>query len=153
VLDGRPVAVSGSADRTVRVWDLTVGQPLGNPLTGHTDTVRAVACMVLDGRPVAVSGSADATVRVWDLADGQPVARPLTGHTDTVRAVACMVLDGRPVAVTGSADRTVRVWDLTTGRCVDQWPLWDQVAAVAISPHGLLVVAAGWEITTFVPSG
>ena len=28
--------VSGSADNTVRVWDAATGQPVGQPLTGHT---------------------------------------------------------------------------------------------------------------------
>ncbi|MFB7081104.1 hypothetical protein ACFCYO_27175, partial [Streptomyces sp. NPDC056308] len=73
VVDGRPVAVTGSVDETVRVWDLTTGQPIGEPLTGHTGAVCAVATAVVDGRPVAVTGSVDETVRVWDLATGQQV--------------------------------------------------------------------------------
>ena len=57
--DGRPIAVTGSGDHTVRVWDLTTGTPIGDPLTGHTDRVEAVAALVLpDGRPIAVTGSA-----------------------------------------------------------------------------------------------
>jgi hypothetical protein len=43
MLEGRPVAVSAGWDRTVRVWDLATGAPLGEPLTGHTDRVHAVA--------------------------------------------------------------------------------------------------------------
>ncbi|MFF1502342.1 hypothetical protein ACFVZR_21270, partial [Streptomyces sp. NPDC058316] len=88
VVDGRPVAVTGSGDETVRVWDLTTGRPVGEPLTGHTDLVWAVATGVVDGRPVAVTGSDDETVRVWDLTTGRPVGEPLTGHTDLVWAVA-----------------------------------------------------------------
>ncbi|MFF3018224.1 caspase family protein, partial [Streptomyces sp. NPDC057939] len=118
VLNGQPVAVTGSDDGTVRIWDLTTGRAVGKPLTGHTGTVFAVTCTLLDGRPVAVTGSWDNTVRVWDLATGQPVGKPLTGHTGSVSAVACTVLNGQPVAVTGSADNTVRIWDLTTGRAV-----------------------------------
>jgi len=40
-LDGRPVVISGSSDRTVRVWDLAIGTPAGAPFTGHTGWVRA----------------------------------------------------------------------------------------------------------------
>jgi WD40 repeat protein len=147
LLDGRPVAVTGSDDFTVRVWDLATGQP-GPTLIGHSDTVAAVACTLLDGRPVAVTGSDDFTVRVWDLATGQP-GPTLIGHSDTVAAVACTLLDGRPAAVTASRDHTVRVWDLATGICMDQWPMWDNVNALAVTPTHL-IAAAGWDIATFV---
>ena len=70
-----PLAVTGSWDATVRIWDLTTGTPIGDPLTGHTDAVAAVATAVLpDGRPVAVTGSWDDTVRIWDLTTGTPSA-------------------------------------------------------------------------------
>ncbi|MGH9277550.1 MAG: hypothetical protein ACRD12_05515, partial [Acidimicrobiales bacterium] len=67
-VEGRAVAVSGGDDGTVRVWDLASGRPAGEPLTGHTDWVRAVAVGTVEGRAVAVSGGEDGTVRVWDLA-------------------------------------------------------------------------------------
>ncbi|MGW1109006.1 hypothetical protein [Streptomyces sp. NPDC002540] len=81
VVDGRPAIVSGSRDKTVRVWDLTTGQQVGEPLIGHTGWAWAVATAVVDDRPVAVTGSWDGTVRVWGLATGRPAGEPLTGHT------------------------------------------------------------------------
>jgi WD40 repeat protein len=66
-LDGRPVVVSGSIDRTVQAWDLATRAPVVSPLTGHTDVVFAVAIAQLDGRIVVISGSGDHTVRTWDL--------------------------------------------------------------------------------------
>ena len=64
--------VSGSADKTVRVWDAATGQPIGQPLTGHTDAVSSVAFSP-DGDRIA-SGSDDNTVRLWDAAPANPSA-------------------------------------------------------------------------------
>jgi WD40 repeat protein len=38
-LDGRPIAITGSGDETVRIWDLTDGSLIGQPLTGGVDPV------------------------------------------------------------------------------------------------------------------
>jgi WD40 repeat protein len=47
---------------------LTAGTPIGEPLTGHTGPVLAVATAMLpDRRVVALTGSYDSTVRVWEL--------------------------------------------------------------------------------------
>jgi hypothetical protein len=112
--------LTGSDDNTVRVWDLQTGCQIGEPLTGHTGGLRAVACFDLNDRPVAVTGSVDTTVRVWDLETGCQIGEPLTSHTE-VYAVACTKLGGRLVVLTGSAhDDGVRVWDLETGQQIGE---------------------------------
>ncbi len=81
-VDGLAIAegrvVSGSEDKTVRVWNLASGECL-HILQGHNDVVMAVA--VAGGR--IVSGSWDQTVRVWDLGSGKCL-RILQGHTNQV---------------------------------------------------------------------
>ena len=62
------LAVSGSNDKTVRVWDLQTGESR-HVLKGRSDKVSSVAISA-DGR-LAVSGSRDKTVRVWDLQTGE----------------------------------------------------------------------------------
>jgi WD40 repeat protein len=66
----------------VRVWRLADGTPVGEPITGHTGDVNALAVgQLADGTPVIVSGGNDGTVRVWRLADGTPVGEPIIAHT------------------------------------------------------------------------
>ena len=43
---------------------MLTGTPIGDPLTGHTRAVEAVACTRLDDRPVAVTAGMDNTVRI-----------------------------------------------------------------------------------------
>ncbi|KIN95038.1 hypothetical protein M404DRAFT_68281, partial [Pisolithus tinctorius Marx 270] len=61
--DGKRI-VSGSRDKTVRVWDVVGGVQIGSPLEGHTDEVESVAFSP-DGKRI-VSGSWDNTVRLWE---------------------------------------------------------------------------------------
>ena len=78
--------MSGSVDKTVRVWDADRGVEIGSPLQGHTEYVTSVAFSP-DGTRI-VSGSVDKTVRVWDADRGVEIGSPLQGHTDWVRSVA-----------------------------------------------------------------
>ena len=59
--------VSGSADETVRIWDVTTGEPIGSPLAGHTGSVTQVEFIDAD---TVVSSSNDGTTRAWDVATG-----------------------------------------------------------------------------------
>jgi WD40 repeat protein len=62
----------------VRVWRTADGTRLGEPLTGHSGRVAAMAASALpDGAPVIISGGMDDTVRVWRLADGTQLVVPL----------------------------------------------------------------------------
>ncbi|MFJ8430468.1 WD40 repeat domain-containing protein, partial [Kitasatospora sp. NPDC094019] len=141
---GRPHAVTGSDDRSVRVWDLTTGTQTHH-LTGHTDWVKSVAVTRIKGRPHAVTGSDDRSVRVWDLTTGTQTHH-LTGHTSWVNAVAVTHIKGRPHAVTGSNDHSVQVWDLTTGTCLTSFHLSDAVWALGFTGDGTVVVGFGHEV-------
>jgi hypothetical protein len=63
--------VTGSEDRTARLWDAGTGGELLT-LTGHRDRVLSVA-FSMDGRRI-VTGSADSTARVWEAATDSQVA-------------------------------------------------------------------------------
>ena len=139
--DGRYV-VSGSNDKTLRVWELASGQCV-RALEGHTDRVQSVA-ITPDGR-YTVSGSNDKTLRVWELFSGRCI-RTVEGHSSYVFCVA-ITPDGR-YAVSGSFDKTLRVWELSSGRCVHTLEgHTDSVQSVALTPDGRYAVSGSFDKT------
>ena len=79
--DGTQI-VSGSLDKTIRVWNVETGAAVGEPLMGHTNRISSVAFSP-DGTQI-VSGSWDKTIRVWNVETGAPVGEPLMGHTNQI---------------------------------------------------------------------
>jgi WD40 repeat protein len=131
----------------VRLWDLATGRQLGEPLTGHTDWVTAVATATLGGAPIAISKGRDRTIRLWNLSTGQQIrdaqaAESGSGNTLAVSAMA----DGRLVAAFGD-DRTVRFRDLTAGRPAGVDHLLPfPVHSLAAAPGGRFAVGFGDEV-------
>ncbi|MSQ47525.1 MAG: WD40 repeat domain-containing protein, partial [Deltaproteobacteria bacterium] len=139
--DGRYV-VSGSEDKTARVWEARTGKEVAR-LT-HENFVTAVTFSP-DGRYV-VSGSWDQTARVWEARTGKKVAR-LT-HEGNVTAVTFSP-DGRYV-VSGSRDKTARVWEAMSGKEVARMRHESNVPAVTFSPDGHYVVSGSSDKTARV---
>ncbi|MCC3767358.1 trypsin-like peptidase domain-containing protein [Streptomyces sp. UNOC14_S4] len=104
------LASGGENDGTVRLWDARTGAPRA-ALTGHTDTVMAVAYSP-DGATLATAG-ADDTVRLWDTHSGMTRA-VLANRSDGVESLTFSP-DGTTLA-TGGGNGIVRLWDVTTGK-------------------------------------
>lgn len=103
---------TGSADRTIKVWDLASGRQKVT-LTGHVMGVRALAAS--DRMPYLFSAGEDKRVRCWDL-EYNRVVRDFHGHLSAVYSLALHpVLD---VLVTGGRDCAARVWDIRTRAAV-----------------------------------
>ena len=56
--------VSGSWDRTLRIWNVQTGEAVGDPLKGHTGRIHSISFAPC-GYKLA-SASVDGTVHVWD---------------------------------------------------------------------------------------
>jgi hypothetical protein len=176
-LNGSSIAVTGGTygDETLRVWNLSTGRQLGEPMGMGRGFLEdegslSVAVGTLSGQAVAVSGSdtsqlfsIDKTVRVWDLATHRQINR-LSGHTAAVTAVAVGKLGSRTVAVSGSHDKTLRVWDLAAGRPVGE-PMTGHTGAVnavaigTVEGRAVAVSASDdetlrvWDLATGKPRG
>ncbi|MBL9149766.1 MAG: protein kinase [Phycisphaerae bacterium] len=143
--DGRFI-VSGSFDRTVRLWDSADGA-LRATLEGHERPVWGIAVSP-DGTHVA-SGSADRTVRLWRVADGTELKRGV-GHEGAITGVVWSP-DGRLIA-TSSEDGTVRCWDSETlEERTDLRARVPRARSVCWSPDGstLAVAADDARVTVF----
>lgn len=110
-LDGRPIAVTGASDRTVRIWDLASQRQVGKPLETNVP-ISAVAIGDLADYTVALAGGIDGVVHVWDLSSGQQLGRPLEGHTSGIEAIALGIIQSAPIVLTASLDGTARLWNL-----------------------------------------
>ncbi|KND87837.1 Mitochondrial division protein 1 [Tolypocladium ophioglossoides CBS 100239] len=156
------VLVSGSADKTLRHWDLEKGRcvqtldvmwaaaqasassgasdgpwrPTGRSQAGAADFVGAVQVF----ESALACGTADGMVRLWDLRSGQ-VHRSLVGHTG---AVTCLQFDDVHL-VTGSLDRSVRIWDLRTGSIYDAYAYDNPITSMMFDTRRI-VSAAGEDV-------
>jgi len=157
--DGRR-AVSGSSDKTLRLWDLESGQCLLQ-LEDPRDTIKSLI-VTPDGRR-AVSGSGyngvvvkpdgqvvmgggSNVLHVWDLENGLCL-RTLKGHGGDVINSVSVTPDGRQ-AVSGSDDKTLRIWDLENGMCLRTLEgHTDSVSCVTMTPDGRKVVSGSRDTT------
>ena len=73
--DGKQI-LSGSYDKTIRIWDASTGNLLFGPFWGHTGIVNSVYFFP-DGRRF-VSGSHDGAIRIWTLDDNSNEANSVS---------------------------------------------------------------------------
>ncbi|KAL2138431.1 hypothetical protein VTI28DRAFT_6776 [Corynascus sepedonium] len=155
------VLVSGSADKTLRQWDLEKGRCVqtldvmwaaaqASALSAGEGTWRQTtraadmsadfvgALQVFES--ALACGTADGMVRLWDLRSGQ-VSRSLVGHTGPV---TCLQFDDVHL-VTGSLDRSVRIWDLRTGSIHDAYAYDNPITSMMFDTRRI-VCAAGEDV-------
>ena len=103
--DGNLLA-TGSADKTIQLWNMKDSTEAIHTLTKHTEGITAIAFSAT-GKLIA-SGSSDKTVQLWEVETGKPLDT-LTEHTSEITAVT---FSGDKTLASGSSNGTVILWDL-----------------------------------------
>ncbi|KAJ3107393.1 hypothetical protein HDU97_004275 [Phlyctochytrium planicorne] len=108
--------ITGSVDKTAKVWSLSTGKPkLASTLSIHDGEVTSLS--LHPGGSYFVSGSADGTWSFNDVVEGTSIARIGDGQ-----GAAYTSLSFHPDGVllgTGSKDSSVKIWDIKSGTTVN----------------------------------
>jgi F-box and WD-40 domain protein 1/11 len=99
--------VSGSRDKTLRIWDLDTQRLIKRPLEGHR---ASVLCLQFDSSPkedLIVSGSSDTDVILWQFSTGHMIKRLQNAHRESVLNLK---FDSR-FLVTCSKDKMIKIWN------------------------------------------
>ena len=146
--DGKRLA-SGSWDQTVRLWEVSSGEPL-NTVARNAKEIQALA-FSRDGRWLATENSSN-TVSLRDAATGQEIRtladdKPLGPLGSSWVYSVAFSPDGRWLA-SGLDDKTVRLWDLQTGTKVRDFVTSRRsVICIAFSPNGKLIASGDADNT------
>lgn len=99
--------VSGSRDKTLRIWNLATRRLVRKPLIGH---IGSVLCLQFDSDPdedIIVSGSSDSDVIIWRFSTGEIIQRLTHAHRESVLNVKF----DRRILATCSKDRTIKIFN------------------------------------------
>lgn len=128
--------VTGSNDRTIKLWELNTGKPI-KTLSGHAGS--AIALAISPNGELLASGSGDNTIKLWHIATGK-LMFTLRGHTGWVNTVT-FTPKGNTLA-SGGADKMIKLWNLNTQELLGTfYGHASAVRSLAISPQGNMLAS------------
>lgn len=136
--------LSGSADGTVKVWDLDCGKPV-TTLAVHDGTVNS-ACYNHNGTCI-LTASSDGTIKITNVGSAQTV---LCMNNRLKASCAVYSPCGKYIAC-GSEDGSISLWDAESGNLLDEFighGKW--VGTVRFSKCGSLLLTASLDGTAML---
>ncbi|KEP46121.1 tyrosine kinase catalytic domain protein [Rhizoctonia solani 123E] len=149
--DGKSV-VSGSWDKTIRIWDAQSPSPTGEPLTGHSRLIYSVSYSPFGN--IIASGSSDKTICLWDVNTRRRLGEPIKGD-HTFYSVAFspntkLIASGCGGSLSSSpSGNSVQLWDVQNMTAATN-PFKGHayvVGSVQFSPDGTRVVSGSNDNT------
>ncbi|PFX31520.1 receptor of activated protein C kinase 1-like [Stylophora pistillata] len=134
-------ALSGSWDKSMRLWDLNTGAST-RQFVGHTKDILSVAFSA-DNRQI-VSGSRDCSIKLWNTLGQCKYTIQDEGHSEWVSCVRFSPNSTNPIIVSAGWDKVVKVWNLTNCRLkTNHIGHTGYLNCVTVSPDGSLCASGG----------
>ena len=99
--------VSGSRDKSLRIWDLETQRLVRKPLYGHSGSVLCLQFDDSEKEDIIASGSSDTDVILWRFSTGEIIKKLSKAHRESVLNLK---FDQR-FLVTCSKDKTIKIWN------------------------------------------
>lgn len=154
-------AVSGSADGTLKFWDMATGRVIytsyhhlnlqavaasrGGNYGGITISPQVTCIDISANGDLLLSAASDGNVVVTEIKTGK-IIRVYRQHSKGVNAGSFS--KDATLAVTGDADGEIRLWQTATGRTIRKFDIKfrsSQITALDLAPDGRMILAGDSE--------
>ncbi|NJM21855.1 MAG: hypothetical protein HC907_25605 [Richelia sp. SM1_7_0] len=135
--------VSGSSDRTVKIWDSQTGQCL-KTFQGHNRPVLSVA-FSSDGKTIASCGG-HSMIKLWNVETGECF--------QTIQEKASYIIKFNPnslILASGHTSGIVKLWDTNNGQCIQTLGNFGKpIISMAFSHDGKFITYGSYDGTVTV---